>query len=256
MGRLDNKVALITAAGSGMGQASAQLFAQEGAKVVVDDIDASKGQETVKLIKEAGGDAILVTGDVTRIDDMKMMVKAAVDTYGKLNILFNHAGRPCAAKLEEVSEDDWQACIDVNTKGAFFITKFAVPEIRKAGGGSIIFTSSIAGLVGSPSSPLYCLVKGGIVNMTRSLALLLAPDNIRVNCICPGGVLTPMSWDFLPPGTREEKQAILEQWPKTLPLGRWGKPEEVGYAALFLASDEASFITGVALPVDSGYTAR
>lgn len=255
MGRLVNKVALISAAGSGMGQASARLFAQEGAKVVVADIDPSKGQETVKLIKEAGGDAIFVEADVTKMADMKRMVKIAVDTYGKLNILFNHAGRPCAGKLEEVTEDDWQACLDVNAKGAFFITKFAVPEIRKAGGGSIIFTSSISGLVADSDSPLYGLAKGGIVNLTRSLALLLAPDNIRVNCLCPGGILTPMSLDFMLSGTREEKQAMLDQWVNLVPLGRFGKPEELGYAALFLASDEGSFITGVALPVDSGYTA-
>jgi len=256
MGRLENKVALITAAGSGMGRASAVLFAREGAKVVVDDIDEDKGQEVVNLIRQSQGEAVFVRGDITRLEDMEMMVKTALDTYGKLDILFNHAGAPGPFKLEDVTEKDWQRCIDLNTKGAFFLTKLAVPEIRKAGGGSILFTSSIAGLVGSPTSPLYCMVKGGIVNMARSLALLLAPDNIRVNCICPGGVFTPMSPEFLPPGTAEEKKAMLDQWVKTLPLGRWGEPEEIAHAALFLVSDESSFITGVALPVDAGYTAR
>jgi len=256
MGRLDGKVALITAAGSGMGRASALLFAKEGAKVVVDDIDLEKGQAVVELIKQSHGEAIFVRGDVTKIDDMKMMVNATLDRFGRIDILFNHAGGPGPFKLEEVTERDWQRCIDLNTKGAFFLTKFAVPEIRKAGGGSILFTSSIAGLVGAPNSPLYCLVKGGIVNMTRSLALLLAPDNIRVNCICPGGVLTPMSEAFLPPVTQEEKQVMMAQWEKSLPLGRWGKPEEVAQAALFLVSNESSFVTGVALPVDAGYTAR
>jgi NAD(P)-dependent dehydrogenase (short-subunit alcohol dehydrogenase family) len=256
MGRLDNKVALITAAGSGMGRASAILFAQEGAKVVVDDIDHEKGQEVVGLIRQSNGEAIFVNADVTSVDDMQRMVEVAVGTFGKIDILFNHAGGPGPFKLEEVTEGDWQRCIDLNTKGAFFLTKFAVPEMRKVGGGSILFTSSIAGLVGAPNSPLYCMVKGGIVNMTRSLALLLAPDNIRVNCICPGGVLTPMSAEFLPPSTPEEKQNMLDQWVKTLPLGRWGQPEEVAQTALFLVSDESSFVTGVALPVDAGYTAR
>jgi NAD(P)-dependent dehydrogenase (short-subunit alcohol dehydrogenase family) len=256
MGQLDGKVAIVTAAGSGMGRASALLFAREGAKVVVDDIDSDKGQEVANQIRRSRGDAIFVGGDVTKLDDLEMIVEVAKATYGRIDVLFNHAGAPGPYRLEDVTESEWQRCIDINTKGAFFLTKFAVPEMRKAGGGAILFTSSMAGLVGSPTSPLYSLVKAGIVNMTRSLALLLAADNIRVNCICPGGVLTPMSSGFLPPVGEEEKQAMLEQWKKTIPLGRWGQPEEVANAALFLVSDQSSFITGVALPIDAGITAR
>jgi len=239
-----------------MGRASALLFAREGAKIVVDDIDSDRGQEVAGLIRQSGGEAVFVGGDVTKLDDLKMIVEVASATYGKIDILFNHAGAPGPYQLEDVTENQWQRCIDINTKGAFFLTKFAVPEIRKAGGGSILFTSSMAGLVGSPTSPLYSLVKAGIVNFARALALLLAPDNIRVNCICPGGVLTPMSPEFLPPASPEEKQAMLDQWVKTIPLGRWGEPEEMANAALFLVSDESSFITGVALPIDAGITAR
>jgi NAD(P)-dependent dehydrogenase (short-subunit alcohol dehydrogenase family) len=257
MARLENKVALITAAGSGIGRASALLFAQEGAKVVVTDIDPNKGQETVNLIKKYGGESIFVKADASKVSDMENMVKVAVGTYGKLNILFNNAGMPGAFKLDGVSEKEWQACVEVNTKGAFFATKYAVPELRKAGGGAVIFTASTAGLVGSSFSPVYSLAKGGIVNLTRAFALLLAPDNIRVNCVCPALVDTPMAPGFMGPGTAEEKAATQMMFLKNaVPLGRMARAEEVGHAVLFLASDEASFITGAALPVDGGMTAR
>lgn len=256
MARLDNKVAIITAAGSGMGRASAILFAQEGAKVIVDDIDPVKGQKVVDEIKKAKGEATFAKADVTKVVDMKMLVEVALKNYGKLDIVFNHAGGPGPFGIDEVSESDWQRCVDLNMKGAFFLTKFAVPEMRKVGGGSILFTSSILGIVGSPSSPAYCMVKGGIVNLTRGLAVLLARDNIRVNCICPGGIMTPMTPEFLPVKTQEEKQAILKKWADTLPLHRWGEPEEFAAAALFLVSSEASWVTGAVLPVDAGYTAQ
>lgn len=254
MGRLDNKVAIITGSGSGIGQASARLFAQEGAKVVVADIDPAKGQNTVKLIKDAGGDATFVIADVTNMADMEKIVKTAVDTYGKLNILFNHAGSAGPMGLEGVSEEEWRACLDVNTKGAFFITKFAVPEMRKAGGGSIIFTASGGGIRGSAFSPAYSLAKGGIVALSRSLALVLVGDDIRVNCICPGLVDTPMLPEFYGPGTLEEKQPKMQQAVKAIPLGRLAQPEEIATVALFLASDEASYVTGTTLPVDGGLT--
>ena len=256
MGRLDNKVAIITAAGSGMGRASALLFAQEGAKVVVDDIDSEKGEQVVGEIKQVQGEATFFKGDVTKIGEMKTLVEVTLETYGKIDIVFNHAGGPGPFGIDGVSESDWQRCIDLNTKGAFFLTQFAVPEMRKIGSGAVLFTSSILGLVGATSSPLYCMVKGGIVNMTRSLALVLAPDNIRVNCICPGGIMTPMTPEFLPAATEEEKQAMLNQWTTILPLGRWADPSEFAAAALFLVSSEASFVTGAVLPVDAGYTAR
>lgn len=257
MNRLEDKVAVITAAGSGIGRATAILFAQAGAKVVVSDIDQDKGEDTVKAISGAGGEAIFVKADAAKVSDMEDMIKAAVGAYKKLNILFNNAGMPGAFKLEGVSENDWQKCIEVNTKGAFFATKFAAPEMRKTGGGSVIFTASTAGLFGSSFSPVYSLAKGGIVNLTRALALLLAPENIRVNCVCPSLVDTPMAPGFMGPGTAEDKRATQEMFLKSaVPMGRIAQPEEVGKAVLFLASDDASFVTGAALPVDGGFTAR
>jgi len=257
MGRLDNKVAIITAAASGMGQASALVFAREGAKVVVSDIDVAKGQETVDLIKKEGGDAIFVKVDVTKMEDLDAVVKAAVDTYGKLDILFNHAGLPGPFDVEDLTEEEWDKSLFVNLKGPFFLMAKALPEIRRAGGGSIIFTASTAGLIGSAFSPTYSAGKGGVVNMVRALALRLAPE-IRVNCVCPGSAYTPMQSKFLtPPGTTPEQ---LEERQKGLlgaiPMRRLVNPEDLAYAALYLACDESAYITGIALPVDGGFLCR
>jgi NAD(P)-dependent dehydrogenase (short-subunit alcohol dehydrogenase family) len=262
MGKLADKVAIITAAGgTGMGRAAARLFAREGAQVIVADVVPEGGQETAKLIRVSGGEATFVEADVSKVVDMERMVKVAIDTYGRLNILFNHAGTRGPFELEGVSEQEWDECVDVNTKGAFFASQFAVPAMRKAGGGSIIFTGSVHGLVGGPIDPTYSFTKGGIVNLTRALAVLLAPDSIRVNCICPGiiggatDVMTP------PDGSPEDpdQQRAINEIRKPLlaktPMGRPGEPEEVAQAALFLASDDASFITGVNLPVDGGLIA-
>jgi len=257
MGRLEGKVAIVTGGASGIGRASALLFAQEGAEVVVADIDKIKGQESAKLINEAGGVATFAETDVSKLTDIEGMIKLTVATYGKLNILFNNAGQPGPWQVQEVTEQEYHDCLDVNTKGAFFATKYAIPEMRNAGGGSIIFTSSISGLRGSFGSPVYSLAKGGLVTMAMSLALLLGSDNIRVNCICAGTVETPMSRRFFGPKSPEEIERVRGQFIKAIPLGgRIGNPYEIAYAALFLASDEASYITGIALPVDGGLTAR
>ena len=257
MNRLKDKVAIVTAGGSGIGKASAILFAQEGAKVLVNDIDQVKGEYTVKIIKNAGGEAVFYKADVSIVADMARMIKTAVDNYGKLNILFNNAGMPGPYQMD-ITEEAYQRCLDVNNKGAIFATKFAVPEMRKVGGGSIIFTASTAGLFGTINSPVYAMAKGGIVNLTRSLALVLANDNIRVNCVCPTLVDTPMAPGFMPPGNEEEKKAKMKMFTTQIPLGggRMAKSEEVGQAVLFLASDEASFITGSALAVDGGFCAK
>jgi NAD(P)-dependent dehydrogenase (short-subunit alcohol dehydrogenase family) len=191
------------------------------------------------------------------------MVSLAVETFGRLDILFSNAGISGANGLDEVTEADWDKAMAVNLKAGFFSTKFAVQQMRKNGGGSIIFTGSVAGLVGTPRSPLYCATKGGITLLTESLALMLAKDNIRVNTICPGPIATPMVDEAFARGgavSGYENAADLETAKKALidnvPLGRRGLPVEVAYAALFLASDDSSFITGIALPVDGGYTAR
>ena len=257
--RLKDKVAVVTAAGSGMGRASAQLFAKEGAKVVVSDIDPKAGRKTVEIIKRQGGEAIFVRADAAKVADMEKMVRTTVESYGKLNILFNHAGIPGPRGLEAVEESDWDHDLAVLTKGGFFSCKFAVPEMRRAGGGSILFTSSISGLGGSPNSPLYSLAKGGIVMLVKSLALLLARDNIRVNCIAPGLTNTPM----LPQFFGLKSGATDEGWEKVrahalsmIPLGRFARPEDIAWAALFLASDESSYITGTTLLVDGGFRAK
>jgi len=258
MGRLDGKVAIVTGAGSGIGEASAKLFAKENAKVVVADIDPAKGQRVVKEIKDAGGDSTFIQVDVTKVSNMERMIKTTVQTYGKINILYNNAGMAGPKGVEDVAEDEWEQCIKINMLGGFFATKFAVPEMRKAGGGSILFTSSLAGIVGSKFSPTYSSAKGGIVLLTKSLALALAKDNIRVNCICPSLVSTPMAPDFVRSSPDEDKsvtEATIQRYLSSVPMGRLAQPQEVAYAALFLVSDEASFITGAALPVDGGTTA-
>jgi NAD(P)-dependent dehydrogenase (short-subunit alcohol dehydrogenase family) len=257
--RLDDKVAVVTAAGSGMGRASAQLFAREGAKVVAADIDPKGGEETVELIRQHGGEAMFVQADVAKVRDMENMVTATVEAYGKLNILFNHAGVPGPRGLEDVEESEWDHSLGVLTKGGFFSCKFAVPEMRKTGGGSILFTSSISGFGGSPNSPLYSLAKGGIIMLVKSLALLLARDNIRVNCIAPGLVDTPMLpqfFGFKPDTTDKSRDKIIEHALTLIPLGRFARPEDIAWAALFLASDESSYVTGTTLLVDGGFRAR
>jgi len=258
MARLDGKVSIITGAGSGMGEATAKLFSKEGAKVVVADIDPVKGQRVAKEIKDAGGDAIFIEVDVSKVSDMEKMVKTTVETYGKLSILYNHAGIPGPKGVEDVTEEEWEQCIKVNILGSFFATKFAIPEMRKAGGGSILFTASTAGIIGSRFSPTYSSAKGAIVLLTKSLALKLATDNIRVNCICPSLADTPMGPDFVRAKPDEDwatTEATMKRFLTTIPMGRLVKPQEIAYAALFLASDEASFITGIFLPVDGGATA-
>lgn len=227
--------------------------------MVVADIDPVKGQQVVTEIKDAGGDAIFIEADVSKVSDMEKMVKTTVSTYGKLNILYNHAGIPGPKGVEDVTEEEWEQCIKANMLGSFFATKFAIPEMRRVGGGSVLFTASTAGIAGSRFSPTYSSAKGALVLLTKSLALRLAKDNIRVNCICPSLADTPMGPDFVRAKPDEDwatTETTIERFlAAMIPMGRLVKPQEIAYAALFLASDEASFITGIFLPVDGGATA-
>lgn len=252
MGKISGKVAIITGAASGIGKATAILFAQEGAKVVVADVVDKLGEETVKMIKESGGKAVFVHADVSKAEDVKNMVKTAVDTYGRLDIIFNNAGiEGTTADTANYPENVFDKVIAINLKGVWLGIKYAVPELLKSGGGSIINTSSVAGLIGFAGLSAYNATKGGIIQLTKTAALEYAKQNIRVNCIAPGVIETPMV-DRALKGQPEAKAAFIQ----IEPVGRFGKPEEVAKAALFLASDDSSFVTGTVLTVDGGLTAQ
>jgi NAD(P)-dependent dehydrogenase (short-subunit alcohol dehydrogenase family) len=254
MKRLEGRIALVTAAGSGMGRAAAIRFAQEGAKVYATDLKADTAHETAEL---AGNGAVGAALDVTDLAALRATIDTIGAEHGVLHVLYNHAGTPGASGLD-APESDWAATIDVNVKSAYYGTSYAVGLLRRAQGkGSVIFTSSVSGLTGSPYSPLYSMVKGGIVMMTKALALALAADGIRCNAICPAAVRTPMLPGFLDRDDKGLSQEEMDGFVRaTVPLGRPAEPEEIAAVAAFLASDDASFMTGVALPVDGGYTAR
>lgn len=245
--RLQQKVAIITGAGSGIGRATAILFAQEGAKVVVADINASSGLETATQVSENGGESIFVEVDVSRELDVRNMIKTATKEFGKLNVLFNNAGiTGPSGPIWRTSESEWNRLFDVNLKAIFYGCKYAITVMKKAGG-SIINTSSELALVGSQEVPVYSASKGGVISLTKSLALQCASYKIRVNCICPGPTMTPLLKSGWP---QEEWQRMA----KDIPLGRLGEPLDMAYAALFLASDESAFMTGTSLIVDGGAT--
>lgn len=249
--KLKDKVAIITASGSGMGRAGAILFAKEGAKVVVADLDPEGGEETVRLVRESGGEATFVKVDVSKLDDLRKMVKTAVDTYGKLNILWNHAGIPTRGDgLDGVDEKSFSQAIDINLRSGMFGTKYAVPEMAKAGGGAILFTATVGAYRGHHSSPMYSITKAAVLNMNRTVAKQVAKFNIRSNVVSPGPIDTPMFPQFM--GRTVDPEANRKRVMAAVPLGRLGRPEEIAQAALFLVSDDASYITGTDLLVDGG----
>lgn len=248
--RLENRVAIVTGAASGIGRAIAQVFAEEGAKVAVADIDDHGGEETVKLIKDRDGEALFLHTDVSVSADAKAMVEGAIQSFGGLHVLVNNAAYLKDFKTAvDATEDEWDLSIGVTLKGVFLCSKRAIPEMIKAGGGSIINIASVGGMVGFASYAAYCSAKGGVIQLTKSLAIDYGLYNIRVNAICPGPIDTPTT-----PEAQDEK---LHQWQRDMTvLGRTASPEEVAYPALFLASDESSFITGSNLVVDGGWTIR
>jgi NAD(P)-dependent dehydrogenase (short-subunit alcohol dehydrogenase family) len=254
--KLKNKVALITGGSSGIGFATALLFVKEGAKVAIVGRNREKGEDAVKKIN---GEAIYIQGDVSKESDAKKMVSLTVKKYGKLDILFNNAGIVKVGSVTEMEEKDWDEIVDINLKGVFLVTKFAIPEMLKNGGGSIINTSSIYGLTGTPYYSAYCATKGAIVTFTKSVALEYATKNIRVNCICPANVSTEMVekeielWGEGDPHKMEEQRVKMAQ---LQPIGRMATPEEIAKLVLFLASDDSSYITGAAIPIDGGFTAQ
>jgi len=255
--RLESKVALITGGGSGIGRACAEMFAREGARVAVSDISLERAQATTQFVTSHGGDAIAISGDVSVGDDAQNMVSATVEKFGKLDVLVNSAGVSARNAMPKGSspEEVWDKVIDVNLKGTYMVSWHAMPEMAKSGGGSIINLSSIMGLVGYPVgmgggfNP-YNPSEGGVLQFTRNLAIDSASKNVRVNCICPGYVETDLT------SALTKDAEALSRLETLHPIGRLGQPEEIAYAALYLASDESGFVTGTPLVVDGGYTAQ
>lgn len=250
MDRLKDKVAIVTGAGSGIGRAIAQKFTQEGAKVVVADYNEETAKETAGMISQTGGQAIVSKTDVSRAEEVEQMIKLAVDNFGGLDIMVNNAGVAPMADVSSTTDEIWQKTIDVDLKGVFLGIKAAIPEMEKRGKGKIINTASIAGLIGFQGITAYCAAKGGVVNLTREAALDLASKKINVNAIAPGVIKTNMTADIL----KDPKMAegMLAQ----TPIGRFGEPDDIAWAAVYLASDESDFVTGHTLVVDGGWIAK
>jgi NAD(P)-dependent dehydrogenase (short-subunit alcohol dehydrogenase family) len=258
-GKLEGRVAVITAAGSGMGLASAKLFAENGARVVVADLDAAAAKRAVEEITAAGGHAVAFEVDVASVERLRELFDFVANEFGELHVLFNHAGIPGPPGIG-ISEEQFDRTIAINLKSQFFATQFAIPLLEKTTPhAAIIYTSSTSGLVGAPTSPVYGLTKGGTLILMRSMAKQLGPKGIRSNAICPGPTETPMLRAFIDPrrsGLEEDEYARqLNIRAKAIPLRRAGMPQDIASVALFLASDDSSFVTGVSIPVDGGLLA-
>ena len=250
--RLENKIAIITGGGDGLGQASAVLFAKEGASVVVVDMDPARGMKTVDMIKNQNGEAMFVKVDVSQEDSVKNMVEKVVDAYGRIDILVNSAGIFIEATAINTTVEDWDKIMAVNLRGIFLGCKYVIPEMIKAGKGSIVNIGSEAGITGWENATAYAASKGGVVNMTRCLALDFAKHNIRANCVCPGTTETPMLKKALEIAPDPKK---ARRFFESRPLLRLGRPEEIAAGILYLASDESLYATGAILSIDGGRTA-
>ncbi len=252
MNRVLDKVAVVTGAGSGLGQAEAVMFAKEGAKVAVLDISEEGGAETMRLIEEAGGEAKFWKIDVSSEEQCKNVLAEVVEHFGKLDILVNNAGITGPdVPTHEVEEADWDRMFAINVKSVLFMTKHSIQYFRANGKGSIVNTSSVSGIIGDTELTPYHATKGTIVIMSQKDAIQYAPDHIRVNCICPGTVMTP-----LVKGLLVDDPHYLDNDINRYPCGYFGEPDDVAYAVLFLASDEGRFVTGAKLVIDGGYTAQ
>ncbi|MGH7811970.1 MAG: SDR family NAD(P)-dependent oxidoreductase [Candidatus Binatia bacterium] len=242
--KLNGKVAFVTGFGSGLGQAIAVMFAKEGAAVAGTSKTAAKGLETAARIEEAGGHALFRPGDVGKSTEMKAIIDETVKRFGGLDIVVNSAGVRTNGSITEITEEDWDRTLDANLKGAFVVSRLAIPEMIKRGGGVILHIAARSGMIGQGGRAAYCASKGGMVTLTEAMAMDHAKDKIRVNCICPGPTRTPMVDTSTP-----EK---LARYKTRVPIGRIGEPDDIAYAALYLASDEASMVTAAILPVDGG----
>ncbi|HEV8713377.1 MAG TPA: SDR family oxidoreductase [Candidatus Binatia bacterium] len=251
-GLVDGKIALVTGAGSGIGRATALTFAREGAKVVVADVVVEGGEETVRLIKAAGGEALFVKADMAKATEVEAMVQKAVATYGRLDCAHNNAGiEGATGRTADYREEDWDRVISINLTGVWFCLKYEIAQMLKQGGGAIVNTASDAGLLGVPQMPAYVASKHGVVGLTKTAALEYAKSGIRVNAVCPGVIKTPMVDRITGQRAgRAERMAAAE------PVGRMGKPEEIAEAVVWLCSEAASFVTGLPMPVDGGIIAQ
>jgi NAD(P)-dependent dehydrogenase (short-subunit alcohol dehydrogenase family) len=251
-GLVAGKVALVTGASSGIGRATALVFAREGAKVVIADVTVEGGEETVVQVKKAGGEAVFVNTDVSKAVEVEALVAKAVATYGRLDCAYNNAGIAGKAKtVVEDTEDNWDRILAINLKGVWLCMKYEIAHMLKQGGGAIVNTASGAGLIGVRRGGAYVASKHGVVGLTKTAALEYAKAGIRVNCVCPGPIDTPMLQ-----GIGGNNQVVIERMVAAQPGGRLGQPAEIAEAAVWLCSDAASFVTGLPMPVDGGYTAQ
>jgi NAD(P)-dependent dehydrogenase (short-subunit alcohol dehydrogenase family) len=257
---MQGKIGLVTMAGSGMGRAGALRFAKEGASVGVVDIDADAIAKVVAEIEAAGGKAKGIVADLTKDEDSARIVRETARHFNGLDFVWNHVGHPGPASIEGIEMKDYDLTMNLNLRTVLISTEAALPELRARGGGSLLFTSSSSGLMGSGYSPIYSMAKFGIIGFVKAMAKRYAKDNIRVNAVCPGPIDTPMLRIFVARPDQQsthgmDKEELVAQRAGVGPMGRPGKPEEVANAALFLLSDEASFVNGIAMPVDGGITA-
>jgi NAD(P)-dependent dehydrogenase (short-subunit alcohol dehydrogenase family) len=257
---MQGKIGLVTMAGSGMGRAGALRFAKEGASVGVVDIDADAVARVVAEIETAGGKAKGIVADLTKDENSARIVRETATHFNGLDFVWNHVGHPGPASIEGIEMKDYDLTMNLNLRTVLISTEAALPELRARGGGSLLFTSSSSGLMGSGYSPIYSMAKFGIIGFVKAMAKRYAKDNIRVNAVCPGPIDTPMLRIFVARPDQQsthgmDKEELVAKRGGVGPMGRPGKPEEVANAALFLLSDEASFVNGIAMPVDGGITA-
>lgn len=253
MTRLEGKVALITGGGTGIGRAIALAFAREGAKLAVAGRRKEKLNETIREMEKQGGQGLAIVCDVAKAKDAAHAVRETVKNFGRLNVLVNNAGVLHASTIEGIAEEEWDRLMTINLKGPFLMCRAALPEFRKAGGGAIINVGSVLGLVAMKDRAAYCASKGGVTLLTKAMALDHAHENIRSNCICPSIVETELVQGLF--SASQEGKALRKARIGQIPLGRMGRPEDVAELAVFLASDESSWLTGAAIPLDGGLSA-